>query len=272
MVRIFVFLSLFCIFLNAVTLEEKIESFVGNKNYNIQKNLINIIFKNKSAFLKDDGLVDDIKVLSELKKNGLLKLFYSEPRDLYLSFFSKEDSIIFMRVINESLSLMGYNYFLTKKAIKNQDGFLWQIVVSTEHVVDPLILAKRLENRGCFFKNIEKLSENEWRYEIDTNNIRVDSLHVEEDTTVTLKKAIRPYWIDVYGMKSISIRTKIADRWHPSVVFFDEKLNVVKSYKKDSVVKNIKLKVPENAKYVKINDIYTLDNIKRGILVYVKSR
>ena len=272
MVRFFLLVSVLATLLSASALQEKIESFIGEKEYRIQKNLIKVLFKDEIKFFDESGKVDDIKVLRELKRSGLLKLFYNHPRDLYLSFFSKDDSVIFLRVINESLSLMGYNYFLTKKAIKNEDGFLWQIVISTEHIVDPLILAKRLEKRGCFFEEINRLQENEWSYKINTQNIRIDTLHVEEDTSVKLKKPIRPYWIDVYGMKSISIRTKIADRWHPSVVFFDEKLNVVKNYKKDSVVKSVKLKIPASAKYVKISDIYTLDNIKRGILVYIKSR
>lgn len=272
MVRFFLIVTILTTLLSASALQDKIKSFIGDKEYKVQKNLIKVLFKNESKFVDEDGKVDDIKVLKELKNSGLLKLFYNRPKNLYLSFFSKDDSVIFLRVINESLSLMGYNYFLTKKAVKSEDGFLWQIVISTEHIVDPLILAKRLEKRGCFFEDIDRLKENEWSYKINTQNIKIDTLLVEEDTSVKLKKPIRPYWINVYGMKSISIRTKIADRWHPSVVFFDEKLNVVKNYEKESVIKSVKLKIPPSARYVKITDIYTLDNIKRGILVYIKSR
>jgi hypothetical protein len=175
-------------------------------------------------------------------------------------------------VINETLSSMGYNYFLTKRVIKNNDGFLWQIVISTEHIVDPIIFSKKLESRGCFLESINKIAENEWKYVVNTNNIEVKAKKIEANTTVKLKKPIKPYWIVVDNIQSISFRSKIADRWYPNIVFFDEKLRIVRDYRKDEVSNTLKLKVPVDAKYAKISDMYTLDNIKRGISIYLRSR
>ena len=73
-------------------------------------------------------------------------------------------------------------------------------------------------------------------------------------------------------MKSISFRSRIADRWHPSIVFYNDKLHIVKDYSTQSVTNTLKMKIPRDAKYVKVADLYTLDNIKRGISIYVKSR
>jgi hypothetical protein len=177
-----------------------------------------------------------------------------------------------MRLINESLSSMGYNYFLTKKVLKNSDGFLWEINLSTEHIVDPIYFAKRLTEKGCFIDKIDKTSANEWFYSINTEFIEIDTIVLEPDTTVQLRKPIKPYWIKIEGMKSISFRSRIADKWHPSIVFYDKELQVVKDYRNDDVANTLKLNIPQSATYVKINDIYTLDNIKRGISVYLKSR
>ncbi|MDA7848237.1 hypothetical protein N8972_01980, partial [Sulfurospirillum sp.] len=185
---------------------------------------------------------------------------------------TKENSLIFMRVINESLSSMGYNYFLTKQALKNSNRFLWEIIISTEHIVDPLILSDRLESRGCFLESIERKSENEWAYVVNTDNIKIDAKKVEANRTVKLKKPIKPYWIEVENMKTISFSSKIADRWHPSIVFYDEKLNIVKDYKKDSATNRLKIKIPVDAKYAKVADLYSLDNIKRGISIYLIGR
>lgn len=272
MVRLIFIAACFISFLNATLLEDKIESFIGEKVFNTQKNLINILFQDKSRFLNKDSSVNDLEVLKGLKESGLLKLFYGTPKDLELSFFNKEDSLIFMRVINESLSLMGYNYFLTKKVLKNEDGFLWTIIISTEHMVDPIIFSKRLENRGCYFEEIKRTSELKWYYKINTDAIKIDALEIEPNTTVKLKKPIKPYWINVEDMQSISFRSRIADKWHPSIVFFDKKLDVVRDYRDDNVVDSLKLKIPKSAKYIKIEDIYTLDNIKRGISIYLKRR
>ena len=199
MVRFFLIVTILTTLLSASALQDKIKSFIGDKEYKVQKNLIKVLFKNESKFVDEDGKVDDIKVLKELKNSGLLKLFYNRPKNLYLSFFSKDDSVIFLRVINESLSLMGYNYFLTKKAVKSEDGFLWQIVISTEHIVDPLILAKRLEKRGYkpkkVLENVQAeildvcLCESKGKvYEIDTTNRDVEDIVNEIIEAIKHKK------------------------------------------------------------------------------------
>jgi len=272
LVKLFFVFYFFINALNATLLEEKIESFIGIKEYNIQKNLIHVLFKNESLFFKNDGSVDDLKVLDQLKDSGLLKLFFKAPQELNLSFFTKDSPLIFMRVINDSLASMGYNYYLTKEIKKNSDGFLWEINLSTEHLIDPIYFTDRLKERGCVVDKINKENKNKWFYSINTENITISAIAMEADVTTKLKKPIKPYWINIEDMKSISLRTRLADKWHPDVVFFDEKLNIVKDYRKDEVINAIKIKVPDSAKYVKINDLYTLDNIKRGMSVYLKKR
>lgn len=270
MVRLFIVIFFFATLLQATALDDKIENFVGKKAYRTQKNLIRILFKNEKQFLRVDGTVDEIKVLKKLKTSGLLKLFYKKPQELDLSFYTKNNELIFMRVINESLSSMGYNYFITKRVLKNSDGFVWDIAISTEHIVDPLLLSKNLNERGCFLESIEKTDKNKWSYKVNSQNIRIDAIKIEANRTQKLNKPIKPYWIDVEGMKSISIASKLADRWFPSIVFYDAKLRIVKDYRQENSTNRLKLKIPQNSKYIKITDMYTLDNIKRGINIYLK--
>ena len=271
MVRIAFLLFFALVVAQATPLDEKIESFIGEKEYKVQKNLIRILFKNESQFLYGNSKVNDMKVLEQLKKSGLLKLFYKNPQELNLSFFTKENSLIFMRVINETLSSMGYNYFLTKRALKNEDGFLWDIIISTEHIVDPIIFSNKLKSRDCFLESVDRVSENEWKYIVNTQSIKIEAIKIEANTTVKFKKPIKPYWIDVESMESISFASKIADKWHPKIVFFDEKLHIIRDYQNDKVANRLKLKIPIDAKYVKIADMYTLDNIKRGMSIYLRS-
>lgn len=258
--------------IQASLLQEKIENFIGTTEYNTQKNLIAIVFSDEKSFENADAKIDELKVLEQLKRSGLLKLFYTAPVDLTLSFFTQHNPVIFMRVINETLLSMGYNYFITKRVLKDTKGLLWEIGLSTEHVVDPIYLAKRLELRGCFLEKIEKKSKNEWYYQINSDHIEIQTQDMQMDTTTTLNKPIKPYWIKVEGVSSLSFRSKIADKWFPNIVFFDTDLQVIKDYKKHEVTNSLKIQVPQGAKYAKVNDIYTLDNIKRGLSVYLKSK
>ncbi len=245
---------------------------MGQKEYNIQKNLVGILFEEENLFLHADGSVDEMRVLEKLKQSGLLKLFYEEPQELSLSFVTKENPLIFMRVINEALFSMGYNYFLTERAVKSLDSFVWDIIISTENIVDPLILSKELEARGSFIESVERRGESEWRYVINTDNIRVKAQKIEAGMKTDLRKPIKPYWILVEEIKTISFSSKIADRWHPSIIFYSDKLHIISDYRKDSPTNRLKLPVPIDAKYIKVSDLHTLDNIKRGISVYLTSR
>lgn len=271
MVRIFIVISLLFTSLFAKTVEEKVRLFLGEKEYHIQKNLINIIFQNRNSFIKDSGEVDDLEVLKKLKTSGLLKLFYSKPVQMDVTLITQGDALAFMRVINESLETMGYSYFITKEVIQSDNEFLWKINLETEHIVDPLLFTTELISRGCEVISITRDTNNNWQYNIDSSNAIVKSLELETHTTVSLKKPIKPYWIKVFGLKEVALRSKLSDRWHPSIVFFDKKLHVLRSFKRDEVMNFLKLTVPENAHYMKVSDVYTLDNIKRGLSVYLRA-
>ncbi len=272
MVRVIVIFLFLTTYVWAGFLQDKIESFMGGQEYRAQKNLILVLFKDENMFMHEDGSVDDIKVLDKLKRNGLLKLFYKDPQKLNLSFVTKENPLIFMRVINESLSSMGYNYFLTKRAKKSTDEFVWDIAISTEHIVDPLILSKKLKARGGFLESVQRVGKNRWRYTVNTDNIQIEAKTIEANKTVKLNKPIKPYWVVVEGMKTISLESKLADRWHPSLVFYNKKLDIIKDHKENKVANRLKIKIPIDAKYVKISDMHTLDNIKRGVSVHLSRR
>jgi hypothetical protein len=60
------------------------------------------------------------------------------------------------------------------------------------------------------------------------------------------------------------------NHWYPYITFFDDNLGVLKIIKKDKIIKNMTTSIPYGTKYIKINDLYTLLNIKNGITVTIK--
>lgn len=272
MVRVLLSLFLLVAIVQASALNEKIESFIGKKEYRTQKNLIHILFKRNKNYLNRDNSVNDMKVLAKLKSSGLLKLFYKRPQNLKITFSTRENPLIFMRVINESLQAMGYSFFLTKKAVKSEKGFLWQIAISTEHIVDPLNFSKWLNDRGCYIEGVARKSENNWHYNINTDQIKVSAITIDSNTFVDLKKPIKPYWVTLDNIATIKFRTHRADNWYPKIIFYDEKLHIVRDFRRDSLRDDLTVRVPEDAKYVKISDLYTLDNIKRGLSLFLNGR
>ena len=254
------------------TLHQIIRSYVGDAKYETQKNLINVLFAAEEGFVKSDGRVDNIKVIEVLQKNGLMRLLYEKPVHLKLAFRTQHEPLIFLKIINETLELMGYNYFLTNNALRDQAGFVWEIYLQTEHILDPVAFANALGARGCSITRIIKNSDHYWFYDIDSHNAHLGVKALEFGVNTHLGKPLKPYWVDIKGAKEVVITAHVSDQWFPDVVFFDEKLNVLSDTKSDESAKNLKLKVPERAVYLKISDTVMLENIKRGLSLHVKGK
>jgi hypothetical protein len=260
-------LSLF----GAQTLQEKIKSFVGTAKYERQINLIQVLFAQSNNFMLPNGEVDSVKVISVLKKNGLVQLLYDKPIQLRLAFRTQSDPLIFLKIVNESLETMGYNYFLTNNALRDSAGFVWEIYLQTEHVVDPESLARALGARGCTITNIVKNDDHYWFYDIDSSNAYLAARSLDAGVTTNLGKPLKPYWIDVKNLKEITVTVHAGDRWFPDVVFFDEHLHLLSDIKSEESTRTLKLKVPSGAAYLKIGDAFLLENIKHGLSLHVRN-
>ncbi len=253
-------------------LQDKIKTYMGEKEYVKQENLIKILFKDSSSFYRQtDGNVDSLKVISVLKDNGLFKLFLNKPISLHVEFMTDKNPLIFMKVISESLDAIGYNYFLTSEAKKIDQKFSWLINLKTKHLINPILFAKELQKRGCAIDDIIEKNDYSWIYKIDSTNAKLNTRQIEADTTIKLPKPIEPYWIENHNFSLIKLRSSFSDHWYPLIVFFDSGLHVISQTKMNKRTYAVKLDVPENCKYIRVSDIYTLDNIKHGLSVYLKS-
>jgi hypothetical protein len=107
-----------------------------------------------------------------------------------------------------------------------------------------------------------------YNYQITCNNIIMKKAHFLTNDNANYINANGVYWIDNNDNYSkISIKTRKIDYWHPSVWFYDEKLNILNYVKINQKTTNLTLKIPAGCKYIKITDIYSAENFKRGIIV-----
>ncbi len=259
-------------FIYADLLDEKVKNLVDKESYLIHQKLIDIIFKNKSKFYKSTGEIDVVKVAKYLKDSGLLKLFFEAPATLNITFNTNQNPIFFMKLITNSLNAMGYYFFITKEAKREGNVFSWSISLTTEYAIDPTIFARELGKRNCKILDIIKNSKDSWEYIIDISKAKVlEAKEVRVDEFIELGKSINDYWLKVENGEILKIVSRKNNSWYPYVAFYDKNLNLVSIYKEDSkVIKSINIKVPENCLYIKISDIFTLNNIKNGFSVYLK--
>lgn len=272
MVRLFFIYLLVSLYSFSATLDEKIEDFVSPKTYKMHKNLIKVLFANQAEFYQSNGNVDIIKVAQTLKTNGLLDIFFDTPTDIEIEFKTGSNSFLFVKVVTDSLKAIGYNFIFTKSAIKTKNEFIWKISLKAEYLIDPVLFSSELNKKGAFINDIVKKSPKNWIYEINAASGFIENaIKVSKNDTVELKKSVDDYFISIPDdVTSMIINSAIINNWHPNIVYFDDKLNILKVLRVEERQQRVVAEIPQGTKYVKINDAYTINNIKKGFEILIK--
>lgn len=262
------------IVLNANNLDERIIQLIGNNKFVENKGLINYLFSKKSDYYDVNGTVKYVDLLNKLQENGLLYLSFGKPEDLTITFNISHDPIKSLKIVSDSLKSLGYYHYFTKKLSYTQEGELnWTINLKTEAAIDPLMLSKEFEKHNCKPTDIKKEGELSWIYDVDTSlstfNDAKDLITGEE---IDLKKPLRPYFLKVSNASKILIDSKVGNRWFPHIVFYDRHLTIVDVVKKEQRHQKLEVEIPQYTKYIKIDDLFTLANIKRGLSVTIKEK
>ncbi|PHR56892.1 MAG: hypothetical protein COA44_07220 [Arcobacter sp.] len=247
----------------------KIKSLLGENTYARHVKFIRIIFADTPEYIINER-VDVAKVIQTLKDNGLLDLFFNKPQEMHLTFQSSGYPLLFVKIMSDTLQSMGYYRFITDRAKQDESGFFWTIRLTSEYAIDPVLLKKALQKRGCDIVDIDRESQTKWSYHIDVKNAYLMLKELRPYTERVLKKSLYEHWLNVKSTKSLVLWSLKGNNWYPYVSFYDKELHLLKVYKRDKRTKKITLELPEDTKYVKIADLYSLKNIKQGLRVQAK--
>jgi len=248
------------------SLHEKIQSFIGDTAYQKNRSFIDIIFSEEASYYHNDHL-DAVKVIETLKNNGLLKLYFSQAQTLELTFHANGAPLFFVTLMGDTLRSIGYYRYLTTYSKNNSDGFVWQISLNSEYITDPSVLRRELLKRGCDIVDIIRHDDAEWEYSVDMSQAHLDVATIATGEELLLKRSLTPHWIDISQVQRLKFTSLGSNSWYPYITFFDAKLHLLKVYKRDSKTWQLKMKVPEDAIYIKIGDLYNLKNIKDGLKI-----
>lgn len=257
--------------LNATSFTQRIINIIGEEEYMVNKGLINYLFKNEANYYAN-GSVKYIDIMEKLQKNGLLKTSFNSPMDVTIVFYINDNPVKSLKTISDSLKSLGYYHYFTKKLVYDENqNIIWTINLKTEAAIDPLMLSKELFENRCYIFDIKKEGLTKWMYTIDTSNsILSSATKIASNERINLRKPLKPYLLEVENAKVLNIISKPGNQWFPYVVFYDEHLNIMQIVKEDSEKKGLRLDIPEYTKYIKIEDIYSLSNINRGLNVIIK--
>lgn len=248
----------------------KIQSFLSEATYENNKEFIDVIFEPKAAFFVNER-VNSVKVIETLKENGLLKLFFKTPRELKLNFKTSGAPLFFVKVMADTLRSIGYYRYVTTASNLDASEFTWNINLTSEYATDPLILDKELTKRGCKIIDITMDSLSEWTYVIDISNGYLNVKELVADENVRLKRSIYAHWLDISKIKELTIKSSRKNSWYPSIAYYDSSLHLLKVTKKNNISRRLTLDIPQNTKYIKITDLYTLKNVRDALHLFPSS-
>ena len=161
--------------LSAQSLQSQIVSMIGKANYQRNRGLINILFKDRASY-ETNGRLDLQKVSKILEENSLLDLKLQKREDIKLSFATKEqNTLLFIKLVKEVLSSVGYSSVLTTKAMRDASGFLWQVQLKSSTMIPPSLIAKAFKERSAYILKIKRVSKTNYRYDIDIYNAKIKS-------------------------------------------------------------------------------------------------
>jgi hypothetical protein len=253
------FLFLIMINLFAIVNTSKIENIMGEKNYQKYQKLIAKIFPNDEYNITE--------IVKKLKNNGLIDLFFDKAKIIDTKFeFQNGNPILEQKILNNSLSNLGYYYFYPIEISKIDNIYNVTLEMKSEHFIDPVSIINELNSRGCEILDISRNYE-VFNYKIDCSNGFIKEV---KDLTNEEQSFVNPngvYWIKNNNFFKLYIKTSNLDTWHPSVWFYDKEMNLIDVFRKNVVINLIYLDIPPACEYIKITDIYSPENFKRGIII-----
>jgi hypothetical protein len=247
--KLIIFLSVFLFANNYVM------NLIGEKAY-----------KNYAPLLKDFDknltLKESVKKLEDL---GLINLFFEKPKIINTEFiFKNNNPIIEAKILYKTLNLMGYYYFYPSRLISQNNRYIVDIEMKTNHYINPLIFINTVENYGCKVSNIIK--KDKYYYYVDVENAKIPAIKLSDEKKKYIN-AKGEYWIEPNGFKKVSIVSSKFDNWYPYIVFYDKNLNILNIIAYKKVCRYLSVDIPEYTAYIKIKDNYSKINFKRGILI-----
>ena len=258
--------------LNAASLYKEIENITGINTYIANQKIIKTLFKNRSIFYTK-GHIDYPRVLAVLKENNLINVKISRTADVTLSFATRQKHpVAFIRLIKSTLNELGYSRIDVRKVIHDRSGFMYKVSVYSASAPDPIMIAESFGRKNAEIVKIKRFSISNWRYFVDISDIDLVPEHLASQKKIYLPKPLEPYWINVSKTKVVLLNSSRLNHWHPKIVFYNRFLKIIDNFSKDIKSYNVRLKVPEDARYMKVNDLYTLENMSRGLTVYLENR
>lgn len=246
-----------------IEIKRILKDLISPRQYNKYGKIINNIFRNKHSYLTD-GQLDYVKVLSKLKEFGIINPIFKKPTVFIYHFFSNAKPLVVNKLIDEEMISMGFFNYKTVKTTRKGDALHLSIKVKGEYLLDLVLLAKDLKKQNI---NIEKITVegNTYTCILDTKSASINAPVVGLEAKV-FEDTDSNYFFRLGSSGIIYIKSR-SSLWHPKLFFYDENLQLLGLYRQQTKTKSISFQIPLLAVYIKISDMFSKVNIRKGFKI-----
>ncbi|TKX31868.1 hypothetical protein [Campylobacter aviculae] len=267
MVKVFFVFLCFIQTAFAISSLELAQNLVNNPTKNSQ---LQLLFSN-SSYLDKSGNLNIARISRVLKTNSLITLNLSSPQTLKLTFRTKADPVIFFKILSDALMDAGYVYFIPVELILHNGNIDYTVEVESQYVLDPGTLYNLLKENSVYIENIRRVGIYDYQYDLNFDNAKLNTnVNIALNSLAVLERPLKDYIFKTQDASKLIIDASDADFWFPKVLFLDKNLNLIKSIKSNKKNNHFTEFIPSGTVYVIVSDMYSLDNIRRGLRVLLK--
>ena len=225
--------------------------------------LIALLFEQDAAYQTAWGY-DLLKIAKTLETNGLLPAPAAPARFRFQA--DAADAKRMALIVYDVLRDIGAASALPVAG--GRDAQRTSLTVSiAKNVPSPIQLGERLRAYGVRMVGLRYLEKSEWQIDLDCSQCRLPALSLAPHETKSLLRPIQPIWLDVSQTARIDLRERAGSHWHPSVTVYDKMLRILSIITRQNRTRYLSVSLPEGAAYVRITDLYTLDNLRSGLRI-----
>ncbi|KGI56173.1 hypothetical protein [Campylobacter sp. MIT 97-5078] len=250
----------------AISSLELAQNIIANPNL---EEKLKLLFEGRD-YTDENGYANLSEISRILKTNSLLSLTLASSQSLELSFKSKASNILFLKVINDALNQAGFVYFTPIQLDLSTDLSTYKLRIESRYILDPGSFYTLLKQNFVFIENVRKTGAYSYEYSLDFSRAKLSTnTNVMLNQSTKLGRPLKDYIIDLKGASTISLKASPADAWFPKIIFVDKDLKLIENLESQEKNNNFSSSIPSNAVYAIVGDSYNLDNIRRGLEIYL---
>ncbi|WP_457596582.1 hypothetical protein [Hydrogenimonas sp.] len=246
---------------------EEARGMLAPGTYESHARLLSLLFEKEGAYCRQ-GRCDAAKIAETLRENGLLTLKLPRREEVTLRFSCRgARPFLLMKLVGRALEGVGLGGLVTREAALDGEGFSWSLSYTSDRVADPVALGRELAESGVFVSTIRRLSPASWEYGLQMEGAALPVPSLERGRRREVVRPVRPVWFGVEGIKTLTIREMPGSHWYADVAVYDKMLRILSVKESDTRTRYLRIRLPEEAAYVKIGDRFTLENIRSGLKI-----